>query len=88
MGILVDLLTLPVLGGPRLVHWLATTVVEQAERESLDEGRVRGQLLEVQERYEAGEVTEEEYYGQEKALLDTLKAIREITGQRTAGGSR
>ncbi len=82
MGFLGDLLTLPALGGPRLVHWLARTLAEQAERELLDGERVRGQLLELQERYEAGELTEEEYDPQEAILLDRLKAIREIKERR------
>lgn len=82
MGFLVDLLTLPVLGAPRLVHWVAGTLVEHAERELLDEGRVRGQLLELQELYDSGELTEQEYDRQETMLLDRLKAIREVKEQR------
>ena len=82
MGFLGNLLTMPALGGPRLVHWLARTLAEQAERELLDEGRVRGQLLEQQERYDAGELTEEEYDRQETILLDRLKAIRDVKEQR------
>ena len=82
MGFLGDLLTLPALGAPRLVHWLARTLAEQAEWELLDEERVRGQLLELQERYDAGELTEEEYDRQEAILLDRLKAIREIKERR------
>ena len=82
MGFLGDLLTLPALGAPRLVHWLARTLAEQAEWELLDEERVRGQLLELQERYDAGELTEEEYDRQEAIMLDRLKAIREIKERR------
>lgn len=81
MGLL-DLLTLPVLGAPKLVLWLARTLVEQAQRELLDEEGVRGQLLELQERYDAGELTEEEYDRHEATLLDRLKAIREVKEQR------
>lgn len=86
MGILTDLLTFPLLGAPRLAHWLAATLAEQAEQEFLDEGRVRGQLLELQERFEAGEVPEEEYDVEEKTMLDRLKAIREIKERRTREG--
>ena len=82
MGFFGSLLTMPMLGGPKLVHWLARTIVEQAEGELLDEGRVRGQLLELQEQYEADELTEEEYDRQEAILLDRLKAIREVKEQR------
>ncbi|MBM4372510.1 MAG: gas vesicle protein GvpG [Deltaproteobacteria bacterium] len=86
MGFLVDLLTLPLLGGPRLVHWLARAVAEQAEHELLDEQRVLGRLLELQERYEAGEVTEGEVEREEEALLDMLETIREAKEKREQWG--
>lgn len=82
MGFFGGLLTMPMLGGPRLVHWLARTIVEQAEGELLDEGRVRGQLLELQGQYDSGELMEEEYDRQEAMLLGRLKAIREVKEQR------
>lgn len=74
---ILDWLTLPVLGAPRMVHWLARTIVEEAQRERLDEGRVRGELLELQGRLDAGEVDEAEYDRQEQALLERMDAIRE-----------
>ena len=78
MGFLLDLLTLPVVGPAKMVHWLARTIAEEAERESLDEGRVRGELLDLQQRYDAGEIEEEEYDRQETTLLERLAAIREL----------
>lgn len=83
MGFLFDLLTLPVLGGPRLVGWLAATIDQEVERESLDEGPVRGALLELQARYEAGQLGEEEYDAEESALLERLNAIRELKAERS-----
>ena len=82
MGFLLDLLTLPVLGAPRMVHWLAETMREEADRESLDEDRVRAQLLELQTGYDLGEVSEEEYAYQETILLERLNAIREAKAER------
>jgi len=82
VGLLLNILTLPVLGAPRLVHWMAVTVAEHAEREFLDEGRVRGELLDLQERFEAGGLGEEEYERQEQALLDMLKTIRKLKEER------
>ncbi len=82
MGFLLNLLTLPVLGAPRLVHWMARTIAEEADREALDEDRVRGVLLELQEQYDAGAIEEEEYDRQEKVLLERLTTIREIKAQR------
>ncbi|MFH1560616.1 MAG: gas vesicle protein GvpG [Chloroflexota bacterium] len=81
MGFFLNLLMLPMLGGPMLVHWVARTIVEEADREALDEDRVRGELLELQEQYDAGAVEEEEYDHQEKVLLERLNAIREIKAQ-------
>ncbi|MDO8674088.1 MAG: gas vesicle protein GvpG [Dehalococcoidia bacterium] len=80
MGLL-GLLTLPVLGGPKLVAWLAKTLTEEAERELLDEDLVRGQLLELQTRLDMDEIAEEEYDQQESFLLERLSAIREAKAQ-------
>jgi len=82
MGLFLDLLTLPVLGAPRMVHWVAKKVTEEAEREVLDEDRVRGQLLELQTHYDLGEITEEEYDEQESILMERLNAIREAKAER------
>ncbi|MFQ5873614.1 MAG: gas vesicle protein GvpG [Dehalococcoidia bacterium] len=82
-NILGDLLTLPVLGAPRMIHWMAKKLTEEAEQEYLDEGRVRGELLELQQRYDAGEVEEEEYDRQEKTLLERLNAIREFKARQS-----
>lgn len=82
MGLLLDILTLPVLGAPRFVSWIGQKLVEEVDRESLDEGRVRGELLELQQRFDAGEVGEEEYDRQEKALLERLNAVRELKARR------
>ncbi len=77
---LLELLTLPVLGGPQLVHWLAGKVAEGAERELLDDGPVRAALLELQARYDLGEVQEADYDEQERALLERLKLGGLIAG--------
>jgi len=82
MGLFLDLLTLPVLGAPRMVHWLAKKVTEEAEGELLDEDRVRAQLLELQTSYDLGEITEEEYERQEKVIVERLNAIREAKAER------
>jgi hypothetical protein len=82
MGLFLDLLTLPVLGAPRMVHWLAKKVTEEAERELLDEDRVRAQLLELQVRYDLGEVSEEKYAEVESVLVERLNAIREAKAER------
>ena len=85
-NILVDLLTMPVLGVPRLVYWIANKLTEEAEKEFLDEGRVRAELMELQERYDAAEIGEEIYDRQEKALLERLNSIREAKAQQSKQG--
>ena len=74
---ILDWLTLPLLGGPKLVLWLAGTIAQEADQERLDEGRVRGELLELQGQLDAGELDEAEYDRQERALLERMTAIRE-----------
>jgi len=82
MGFVFNLVTAPVLGPIRGVHWLAEKIVEAAESELLDEERVRGELLELQMRLEIGELTEEEYDRQEKVLVERLNAIRKAKAER------
>ena len=65
-----------------MVHWLAKKATEEAERELLDENRVRAQLLELQTSCDLGEITEEEYERQEKVIVERLNAIREAKAER------
>jgi hypothetical protein len=78
---LLDALTLPVLGAPRLVVWIAKMTMEAAQREMFDEAAVQGALLDLQMRYDLGEMGEEEYLQQEAALLERLKLIREAKAE-------
>ncbi|MFQ5872497.1 MAG: gas vesicle protein GvpG [Dehalococcoidia bacterium] len=75
-NLLVDILTLPVLGAPRMVHWAARKLSEEVEHQEFDEGAIQGQILDLQMRYELGEINDEEYDQQETALLDRLSYIR------------
>ena len=78
---LLDVLTLPVLGAPRMVYWIAKKMVETVVQEEFDEGALQGQLLDLQMRYELGEMSEEEYTQQETALLERLRVIREAKSE-------
>jgi hypothetical protein len=77
MGFLLDLLTFPILGPIKGVAWIAEKVAEQADKELYDEDGVRGQLMELELRYDLGEISEEEYLAAEEALLERLRVIRE-----------
>jgi hypothetical protein len=74
--LLTDILAFPILGAPIMVHWVAQKLVEAAEQEELDEGKLQGKLLELQMQYELGEIDDEEYARQETAILERLNAIR------------
>ena len=65
-----------------MVHWMAKKFAEEAEHELLDEDRVRAELLELQTRYDLGEVSEEEYDERERVLLERLNAIREAKSEQ------
>ncbi len=82
MGFVFGLLTSPILGPIRGVHWLATKVAEAAESEVLDESKVRGELAELPIRLEMGEITDEEYDERERRLLEQLNAIREVKAEQ------
>jgi hypothetical protein len=75
-SLLLDVLTLPVLGVPRLVHWVAREIAEEVRRQELDEGKLQGQLLDLQMRYELGEIDDEQYAAEERVLLERLSHIR------------
>ncbi|MFQ5873049.1 MAG: gas vesicle protein GvpG [Dehalococcoidia bacterium] len=80
-NLLVDILTLPVLGAPRMVHWVSKKLAETVEQDEMDEGRLQGQLLDLQMRYELGEIDDDEYAEQETAILDRLSVVRKAKEQ-------
>ena len=59
-----------------MVHWVAKKIAETAEQDEMDEGKLQGDLLELQMRYELGEINDDEYAEQETAILDRLSAVR------------
>ncbi|MCJ7620595.1 MAG: gas vesicle protein GvpG [Anaerolineae bacterium] len=77
MGFLTNLLTFPVLGPVKGVMWVAEKLSEQAEKELYDKDKLRGYLMELELRYDLGEIEEEEYLAAEEILLERLKVARE-----------
>lgn len=73
---ILDILTFPIFGAPRMVHWVAQKMAETVEQDEMDEGKLQGNLLELQIRYELGEINDDEYAEQETIILDRLSAIR------------
>lgn len=72
--ILDDILLAPV----SFPTWIAQKVGEAAYADMTDEGTVRQQLLELQMRFELGEVPEEEYERREAYLVKELEHIRKL----------
>ena len=73
MGLLTGLLTLP-LAPVRGTMWVAERLLEVAERQLNDPAAIEEQLLEAEERYERGEISEEEFELIEDELLRRLTA--------------
>ena len=67
---------LPVAGPYLSAKWLLEKIHEQVEGEQTDEERVKSRLMELQLRYEIGEIEEEEYLEREEVLMDDLAAMR------------
>lgn len=67
-----DILLSPV----HLAAYLGEKLREVAESEVMDEGAVRGELLELQMRLEMEEITDEEYLKKEQELVEKLSWIR------------
>ncbi|PDW01091.1 gas vesicle protein GvpG [Candidatus Chloroploca asiatica] len=82
MGILTDLLLLPVTAPINGTIWIAEKLLEQAEGEIYDEGKVRGQLMEMELKLDLGEITEDEYMEAEEYLLERIKEIREYNASK------
>ncbi|MBM7623257.1 gas vesicle protein GvpG [Sporohalobacter salinus] len=62
-------------------------VYDQAKEEYLNEDKVREQLLNLNLKYERGDINQEEYRAQEKKLMQRIKDIREYKrGFREEGG--
>lgn len=77
MGILTDVVFAPAVGPLKGVLWLARIIAEQAERVLYDEDAIRAELLDLEQRLEAGQIGEADYEQQEEILLERLKIARE-----------
>ncbi|WP_217139912.1 gas vesicle protein GvpG [Streptomyces sp. AC627_RSS907] len=80
MGLISEVLLLP-LAPVRGGAWAIRQVLNEAERIYYDPATVRAELARLEERLEAGEITEEEFDRQEDGLLDRLEfASRNCAG--------
>ncbi|MCC5476310.1 gas vesicle protein GvpG [Streptomyces sp. NPDC059680] len=77
MGLIGEVLLLP-FAPVRGAGWVVGQVLREAERIYYDPATVRAELARLEERLEAGEITEEEFDRREDELLDRLE-----TGMRS-----
>ena len=77
MGLLFDILAFPLMGPIKGVTWIAEKIVEQADKELYSEDAIRGKLLELELRFDMGEIAEKDYNEQEETLLKLLRIARE-----------
>jgi hypothetical protein len=77
MGLLSKILLFPVTGPIDGTLWIAEKLLEQAEGEIYDEGKVRAQMMELELRLDLGEIDEESFLEAEEFLLGRLREIRE-----------
>lgn len=77
MGLLNDVLFFPIMGPAHGLSFIVKEILQQAEEEWLDEGKIQSQLMQLGLRYDLGEITESDYLAQESALLERLSEIRE-----------
>jgi hypothetical protein len=86
MGLLSDVLLLPVTGPARGLRFIAERVKEQvdAQRDPVRRAQqVQAELIRLSVRRDLGQISEDEYAAQEKALLEQLNALRaELRGNR------
>lgn len=61
--------------------WLGKKLREVAIQEMTDESRVHEELLQLQMRYEMGEISDEEYEEGEARLMERLESIRQMKEQ-------
>jgi hypothetical protein len=76
MGLLTDLLLLPITGPVKGLAFIAQQVQDAAEAGLLDENQVQAELLSLSMQRDAGQISDEEYDAYEAELLELLDAMR------------
>jgi hypothetical protein len=84
VGLLGEVFLLP-LAPVRGSGWVIRQVLREAERIYYDPSTIRAELSRLEQRLEAGEITEEEFDRQEDELLDRMEASARGTTQTDDG---
>ena len=86
MGLFTALVTLP-LAPVRGAVWITEQVAEEADRQMFDEGRIRGELLQLELDHDEGRISDEERATLEDVLLERLAVARRRSAEeRESGG--
>lgn len=75
MGLLKTLIGWPVLGPVNGAKWAITQVHDAAYKELYDPSAIKRQLIDLEARLDAGEISEEEFEEVELELLQRLKSV-------------
>ncbi|MDR3473951.1 MAG: gas vesicle protein GvpG [Devosia sp.] len=78
MSILGTVATAPLAGPFKGVMWIVRTLGEHAERELYDEANIRGDLLRLEQKYDLGQISIEEFENAETELLERLNLSRRM----------
>ena len=81
LGLLLAPVTLPVSG----LRFVLNQIAQMAERELLDEDRIREDLLLLQLQLDDGEITEDEYLAREADVMARLRMAREYRERQARG---
>ena len=83
MGLFTTLVTLP-LAPVRGAVWITEQVAEEADRQMYDEGRIRGELLQLELDHDEGRISDEERATLEDDLLERLAVARRRSAEEHA----
>ena len=78
MGLLGSIVTAPLAGPFKGVLWIVKTLAEHAEQELYNEDNIRKELLGLEQKYELGKITLEEFESVESELLQRLNHARRM----------
>jgi hypothetical protein len=78
MGLLGTIVTAPFAGPFKGVLWLVKTLAEHAEQEIYNVDNIRKDLLRLEQQFELGKITLEEFESAEAELLQRLNEARRM----------
>jgi hypothetical protein len=78
MGMLGTIVTAPLIGPFKGVMWIVKTLAEHAEQELYNEDNIRKDLLKLEQQYDLGKITLEDFESAESELLQRLNEARRM----------